>query len=58
METAKWVTLYTGDPWMLEIESMEFGKDQQGHSRENRESWSALEEFKECRWENKGYLWL
>jgi len=38
MKTVKWVTLYTSNSQMLEIDSMKFDKNQQEHSRENGES--------------------
>ena len=37
METIEWVTLYTGDPQILRIESIEFGKNQLEYPRENEE---------------------
>jgi len=42
---------------MLGMEFMKFGKNQQEHLRENGESWSILEEVRECEWGEECYLW-
>ena len=49
METIQWVILYTGNPQILRIESIEFGKNQLEYPREDGESWSILEEVRKYR---------
>ena len=37
---------------------MEFGEELARIFEKNRERWSILEDFKECGWGSKCYLWL